>query len=130
MSAQRGDDALGEGVAQMEKLLIGRRTRHDQPVLVAHDHPADDPRAADRRLHDRDVVGKLGLEDGVEVLRAAERADAVRVGQLREDAHLVRVLELRALRHRVRGVFRLPSFAAVGLAGDRHVTSNDRESRA
>jgi hypothetical protein len=28
----------------------------------------------------------------------------------------------------VRGVFRLPSFAAVGLAGDRHVTSRSRIS--
>ena len=50
-------------------------------------------------MDDGDVVGQLLLEDGVEVLRPADRTERVGVGQVAEDTDLIRVLKLRTRCH-------------------------------
>ena len=45
-------DGVGERVAQVLELLVGRRARHEQAMPVAGDESADDPRATDRSLDD------------------------------------------------------------------------------
>jgi hypothetical protein len=47
-------------------------------------------------VDDGDVVGELGLEKRVEVLRAADGNQAIRVGELGEHADFVIVLVLDA----------------------------------
>ena len=76
------------------QLLVCCRVGDEQPVPVAHRHPAQDPAAADGGVHHGDDLVELGLEGGVEVLAAADGDEAVRVGQLGEHAHLVVVLEV------------------------------------
>ncbi len=100
-------DLVREGVLDVLHLLIGGRVGQQQPVLVADGHAADDARAADAGVDDRDVLGELGLEDRVEILRPADRDQAVRVGQLGEHANVVAVLELAAHSHACESVARL-----------------------
>lgn len=92
-------DGVGQRVADVLQLLVGRRVGQQQPALVADGHAPHEARARDGRVHDRDVIRQLGLERAVEVLGPAHAHEAVRVGQLGEDADLVAVLELAADRH-------------------------------
>mmetsp|Transcript_5104 Transcript_5104/g.14468 ORF Transcript_5104/g.14468 Transcript_5104/m.14468 type:complete len:325 (-) Transcript_5104:29-1003(-) len=86
-------------VAQVHELLVRRRARHEQPLGVAGHHAAHEAAVRDGAAHHGDVLGELGLEGAVEVLRAARGHERVAVRQLAEHADLIRVLELRAQRH-------------------------------
>lgn len=83
----------------MLQLLVGGRVREEEAVFVADGHAADDARAGDGRVDYGDVVRQLGLEDGVEVLRAADGDEAVGVCQVGEYADVVVVFELAADGH-------------------------------
>eukprot|EP01139_Manchomonas_bermudensis_P009413 Amastigsp_a339195_2870.p2 type:complete len:281 gc:universal Amastigsp_a339195_2870:46-888(+) len=93
------DNAVGQRVAEVQHLLIGRAGRHKQPLLVAGSHPANNSHAGDRAVHDRDHIMQLGLERRVEVLRATDRHERVAVCELGEDADIRRRLEFSTNRH-------------------------------
>ena len=80
--------------------LAGVPDRRDGPGPLAacrtDSHAADDAGARHGRVDDGDDIAELALEDAVKVFRAAERHEAVAVGQPRKDADLVAVLKLCA----------------------------------
>mmetsp|Transcript_93164 Transcript_93164/g.266207 ORF Transcript_93164/g.266207 Transcript_93164/m.266207 type:complete len:328 (-) Transcript_93164:37-1020(-) len=91
--------AVRQRVPQVLQLLVCASVRNQEPSPVAHDSPADYPRASDRCLDHRNVISQLRLEHTIEVLAAANSRDAVTVRERGEDADLVRGLELEARSH-------------------------------
>ena len=83
----------------MLQLLIRRRARHQQSILVAHRQPPNQSRTGNASGYDWDDVSKFGLEDGEEVCRAVDGDEAVGVCELGKDADFGGVFELAADGH-------------------------------
>lgn len=93
------DDRVRERIADVLHFLVRGGAGQQQTALVADSDAAHEAAAGDRHMNDRDVIGQLGLERAVEVLRATDAYEAVGVGELGEDSDLVAVLELAADGH-------------------------------
>ena len=59
-------------------------------MFVTGDEAANGAGFTDGGVDDGDVIGELLFEDGVEVLRGTEGAEAVGVGELGEDTDVIR----------------------------------------
>ena len=92
----RDGDRVGERVAEMLHLLIGRRAREKETMAVANHKAANDARAGNARVNNRDSVAKLSFKNTVKVLRATDANEAVRVGQARKHTNLIAILKLTA----------------------------------
>ena len=60
------DNAVGESVANVLELLVGRAGRHKEAIAVSACQTANDTDGADGRVDDGDAIGKLALKDTVE----------------------------------------------------------------
>lgn len=83
----------------MKELLVRGGVGQKQPLVVSDTHPPNYARARNGGMDDRDVVGELGFEDGVEVLRATHCHETIGVGEHREDASFIASFELHTYRH-------------------------------
>ena len=92
-------DGFGEGVADVSEFVVGGVVGDEEAFLVAGGGPADDPGAADGGLYDGDEGAEFALEDGVEVVGAPRRDEAVAVGEFGEDADVVGILVLYSVGH-------------------------------
>jgi hypothetical protein len=61
-------DGVGQRVAQVLQLLVGRARGDQQALAIAGRQAADDARAGDGGVADRDDILELGLEDATPVV--------------------------------------------------------------
>lgn len=76
----------------MLQFLVGRGSGDEEAVLVAGGEAADNTRASDRAVYERDQVCELRLKDAVEVCAGTEGDEAVAVCESGEDADSARML--------------------------------------
>ena len=83
----------------MSQFLITGGVGDENSTAIADGGSADEATATNGGMHDGDVIGKLGLENGIEVLGPANSCEAVSIGQRRKDADFIGVLVLTTRGH-------------------------------
>ncbi|KAM1305329.1 hypothetical protein ACFX2F_022884 [Malus domestica] len=78
------------------------RVRQKKPIFVSSTEAAYDLSTADGGFHDKDDISQLYLKCAVEVLKASDEDQTIRIRQLRKHLNLSRVLELQSGCHGLR----------------------------
>ncbi|KAM1282107.1 hypothetical protein ACFX2I_022630 [Malus domestica] len=71
------------------------RVKQKKPIFVSSTEAAYDSSTADGGFHDRDDISQLCLKGAVEVLKASDGDQTIRIRQLRKHLNLSQVLELQ-----------------------------------
>lgn len=102
------DNGIRKGVFDVLHFLVRRRVGQQQPLVISDTHAPDDARARYRGVDHWDMVGKLGLEEGVEIFRPADGHQSICICQRAEHTNVITILKLTTDCH-----FRLVALACL-----------------